>query len=607
VIVVTAGHVDHGKSELVRFLSGAEPDRLQEEKRRGLTLDLGFTWRTTGTGRRYGLVDVPGHWKYVANMLAGSTSADAFLLAISAREGWMPQTEEHVEILSQLGVTTGVVALTHSDLVSSSELDRSAKLVSDYLAGTPFAAAEMVLTSTLDPSSMETLGRRLDSLVDRHPPRRDENRPRMWIDRSFTLDGIGRIVTGTLTGGSLEIGQGVDLWSGSAARGLRIRSLHEMGEPVTAARPGCRVAANLVGDLPATGRGTVLGAAGGWLTGRRLHAVLEPARLEKARLKSGGHVVFLGTAKRAATIQMLVDGAQILARLHLSEPLGGLQLGDRFVIRNDGVGAVAGGGLVVAVDDDGIRYSPENLLRRHAALKAQAEGAPDAKHDLAELILEPHGGCAPRALLRASIGTDQMAGIKLVQGEAVAEAAITARADAMLAEVDRGGRFVPPTDPVGRCAVSRLLASGAVERVRGELAAPGVRAKLRNSVLMAHTSEAMAQGCPFVELDRLSDLTGLPAAMVSELCAEGELIKISGKLIRQEDLSRLVELVYAQVVGEGATVSQIRSMLGLSRKYAVPLLEYLDDIDITARHGNIRRPGSATGEHFVRNSRYPAQ
>ena len=249
MIIATAGHVDHGKSSLVRRLTGTDPDRWAEERERGLTIDLGFAWAELGSGRTAAFVDIPGHRRFLGNALAGCGAVDGVLLAISAREGWMTQTEEHVAALGLLGAPTGVVALTFADTVDDHTLRQARAQVAERVAGSFLEGAPVVATEA---SGRTDAGLReaLDATVATCPTEVDRDRPRLWLDQSFLLRGVGRVVTGTLVGGALAVGDRLDAVGEGEKVPLRVRSLRRNGEAVARAEPGGRVAVAVSGPRP---------------------------------------------------------------------------------------------------------------------------------------------------------------------------------------------------------------------------------------------------------------------------------------------------------------------------------------------------------------------
>ncbi|MEC9338741.1 MAG: selenocysteine-specific translation elongation factor, partial [Actinomycetota bacterium] len=262
-VVATAGHVDHGKSTLVRALTGTDPDRLAEEKRRGLTIDLGFAFTTLPSGRKISFVDVPGHIRFIKNMLAGVGGVDACLFVVAATEGWKPQSEEHLRILELLGIQHGVVALTQIGLVDD-ELAQLARMdVEEKTEGSFLESAEIVGVDSLEGTGLDLLRSALDAMTEAAPTASNIKRPRLWIDRSFAATGAGSVVTGTLTGGRLRVDDEVSLLPGG--RKARIRGIQTQGESRTKIDPGHRVALNLANvEHQSLGRGIALAFDDQW-------------------------------------------------------------------------------------------------------------------------------------------------------------------------------------------------------------------------------------------------------------------------------------------------------------------------------------------------------
>src|SRR5687768_2420058 len=261
-VVATAGHVDHGKSSLIVRLTGMDPDRWDEEKRRGLTIDLGYAWGELPSGREVGFVDVPGHERFIANMLAGVGPVRLILFVVAANEGWRQQSEEHLAILEVLGVAGGVIALTKRDLVDDDGLDLAEEEVRERIAGTVLSDARIVPVSAVSGEGLDDLRSALDDMLSRTPPP-EETRARLFVDRVFTIAGAGTVVTGTLGGAPLEVGDEVELYP--HARNARIRSLQTHKRSEDRAEPVSRVAANLAGtDRQELARGDVLGPPLAW-------------------------------------------------------------------------------------------------------------------------------------------------------------------------------------------------------------------------------------------------------------------------------------------------------------------------------------------------------
>ena len=304
-VIGTAGHVDHGKSRLVEALTGIDPDRLKEEKEREMTIDLGFAWLTLPSGEPVGIVDVPGHRDFIENMLAGVGGIDAALFVVAADEGVMPQTREHLAILDLLGVRNGVVALTKTDLVEDEEWLELVQLdVTELLEGTVLADARMVPVSVRTGQGLPTLLEELERLLENAPPRRDLSRPRLPIDRVFTIAGFGTVATGTLIDGDLQVGQEVEV----LPQGLkaRVRGLQTHKEKIERAVPGSRVAVNLTGvSTDEVRRGDVV-TIPGWL---------KPTTLIDVRLR------YLDSAPRPlrhnALLKFFSGSAEVMAKTRL--------------------------------------------------------------------------------------------------------------------------------------------------------------------------------------------------------------------------------------------------------------------------------------------------
>lgn len=355
-IIATAGHVDHGKSTLVRSLTGIDPDRLAEEKARGLTIDLGFADLGLPSGAEIGFVDVPGHVRFLKNMLAGVGAVDACLFVVAANEGWKPQSTEHLAILELLGLAHGVVALTKvatldDDLLRLAELD-----VAEHVAGTFLETAEVVAVdavSGLGLSGDAGLLAALDRLVAATPTAVDRGRPRLWVDRSFAIRGAGTVVTGSLTGGSVEAGQRLVLEPAGAD--VRVRGLESHGRALHRATPGRRLAVNLLGvSHHEVGRGDALVRPDQWHRTRCVDASLTVLdTLDHEVTRRGAYLAYIGSGEHTVAVRVLGPeavwpGETGLVRLWLPEPLP-LTPGDRYILRDAGRSETVGGGEVLDV------------------------------------------------------------------------------------------------------------------------------------------------------------------------------------------------------------------------------------------------------------------
>src|SRR5262245_36840160 len=384
LVLGTAGHIDHGKTSLVRALTGVDTDRLPEEKARGITIELGFAPLDLGSGVRLGLVDVPGHEGLVRTMVAGATGIDLVLLVVAADEGVMPQTREHLAICALLGVTRGVVALTKTDLAGAELAELARAETADYLASTPLAGAAIVPVSSQTGAGIAELRAALLAAARAAPPRTPRSGPpRLPIDRCFAMRGFGAVVTGTLQGGPLAVGDAVEIEPGGLA--ARVRGLQVHGHAEARVAPGSRCAVNLHGvELAQLARGRVLTAPGAIAPTRTADVRLVWLDAAPAALRPVSVELLAGTAQRRARIAplgepRLAPGTSRFARLHVEgEPLP-LLPGDRFVVRGFARtaqgGSTLGGGCVLDVAPPRRRRGDPAVGRDLAALEG---AAPDA-------------------------------------------------------------------------------------------------------------------------------------------------------------------------------------------------------------------------------------
>ena len=304
-VIGTAGHVDHGKSALVRALTGIDPDRLREEKERGLTIDLGFAWLKLPSGREVSIVDVPGHERFIRNMLAGVGGIDLAMLVVAADEGVMPQTREHLAIIDLLRIDRGLVVVTKSDLVDDDWMELVSSDIMDSLKGTTLQDARMVSVSSVTGEGLPELLGALDSVLDGVEERDDNGHPRLPIDRAFTISGFGTVVTGTLVGGRLSVGDEVELAPGGQ-RG-RVRGIQTHKQSVKSGMPGSRVAANLSGiGHESIARGQILTDRGWLKESEALDVRLRVVQDSPVSVKHRASVTLhLGTSETLARVRLL--------------------------------------------------------------------------------------------------------------------------------------------------------------------------------------------------------------------------------------------------------------------------------------------------------------
>jgi len=604
-VVATAGHVDHGKSTLIARLTGIDPDRWEEEKRRGLTIDLGYAWCTLPGGREIGFVDVPGHERFIANMLAGVGPVRLVLFVIAADEGWKPQSEEHLQILDVLGVSGAVVALTKTDLVDADQLERTRADVRGRLAGTSLAGAPIMPVSATTGAGTDALLVALADMVSAAPVP-TPGRARLFIDRIFAIKGAGTVVTGTLEGAILEVGQDVQLLP--SGRRARIRSLQTHKRSETRAVPVNRVAANLVGaERDELERGHVLTAPDEWRPGSVIEAELRPVRgLGHAITSRGAYKLYAGAAEVDARLRIYgarriePAGKPAFVRLRLSHALA-LAPGDRFVLRESGRRETVGGGVVLdtAPPARAGADAPERLAAR---AEGMAAGDPERMVALlvaergavaATSVMEQLGVAPPPAPWLFSDTLRQELERRVGEALAIYHRANPLQPGAGLEtvrrEVLRAARRagVRGDAAFADAAIGELVAAGVVVRDGGALRLPEHRAAAIRSADTERLLEAVDSATP----PTLKELgaSGFGRDLIDAATREGLIARISPDLVISTELvARATALVEA--APQGITVSSLREALGTSRRYAIPLMEWLDRQGITRREGDLRFP-----------------
>ncbi len=569
-VVATAGHVDHGKSTLVKALTGTDPDRFEEEQRRGLTIDLGFAAAEMPSGRRCAIVDVPGHIRFIRNMLAGVGATDACIFVVAATEGWKPQSEEHLRILELLGITSGLVVLTKVDLVDD-ELAAIARLdVSDHLAGTFLAAAEIVATDSVSGTGMEDFVAALDRLLARTPTATDGGRPRLWVDRAFVAPGAGTVVTGTLTGGAVTTGDELAVRPGR--RRVRVRAIQSLYAAQPSVGPGHRAALNLVGiNHGDVGRGHVVVREDQWHLTRTVDAslaVLESLDHEVSR--RGAYVAYLGAGEFSVRLRVLGSetirpGSQGAVRLHLPCRLP-LRPGDRFVLRESGRAETVGGGEILDVDPrlPAAVARPDRSVDRVIAERGWVR--PDdlwrltgerRRPNLAGWVVDPATLQEAQEEIRARIAEAASLGLDLA-GLSEQERAVATHLDDVVIEAGR------------------------------------VHPARRVDTLAEHPFLAALQQQPFSPPE--PSAPGVPAvapAELREMLRRGLVVSVDGVIFPAAAVDRAAGVVAGllEACPEGFTVAEFRDAVGTTRKYALPLLAALDAGGMTRRRGDLRIAG----------------
>lgn len=626
IIVGTAGHIDHGKSALVEALTGTHPDRLEEEKRRGITIDLGFAFLEEN-GVRYGFVDVPGHERFVSNMLAGVAGVDLVLLVVAANESVKPQTREHFDICQLLGVKRGVVVLTKSDLVDADALELTKLEVEEFLDGTFLETAPIVAVSARNGTGLDELKAALHAAAGQIAGKDVTRSFRLPIDRAFAVKGFGAVVTGTLISGSVAAGEEVELFPGDHV--LRVRGIQSGGKSTDRAQAGQRTAINLAGiEHTALKRGMVLAEPGRFRTTRRVDTRLEllaSAQKIKHRTRVHFHV---GTSETIAEILLhgqseLLPGESAFAQLRLQDEV--LQAaGDRFIVRQFSPVVTIGGGVVL---DALARRPMQRDTGRVQFLQTLETGTRD---EILALMIE-----------RSIMG--------LEQGE------ISARSGWTKTEIQETAQRFSKTGKLKVVATEPLVlvSRGVFEEVRAKIGQrverfhkenpllPGItREELRTSLGRRVKSETFRAALEDLAAQKKLDVhgelvkragseilllpeeakakeqietafagAGLTVPAVKEVLAplavearraekllqillrEKSLIRVTPELIfHRKALSHLKEqlLTYKKIKGEKISVPVFKELTGITRKYAIPLLEYLDRERVTRRAGDER-------------------
>jgi selenocysteine-specific elongation factor len=602
-VIATAGHVDHGKSALVRALTGMEPDRWAEERRRGLTIDLGFAWMTLPGGDRVAFVDVPGHERFVPNMLAGVGPAPAVLLVVAADGGWMPQSAEHLAAIDAVGIRHGLLAVTRCDLADPGPATRQAL---DFVSRTSLGAVETVAVSAVTGTGLPELRAALARLVAALPAPDPAAPVRLWVDRSFSIRGSGTVVTGTLPAGTVTAGQ--ELLLTPSLRPVRIRGLESLNEPATSVAGVARVAVNLRGvpaGVPA--RGMALIEAGRWTLTKLLDVRLSqpsgmtppPGMTPLPEMTLPPEITLhIGSARTRARVRPL--GASAIVRLMLRDALP-LHVGDRVLLRDPGGAGVAILGATV------LDVAPPALTRRGAAAAAGAELAAWPDLPSAADLLRRHGFLRAGALAAMGVSGSPPP----VAGDWLADPARWAGLRGQLAEVVAAHARRDPL-AIGMPPEAARAALGLPDRALIEALAHGMRVqvqlqdgylrppgppKVLQSVpslpprLAAAVRAVLADlaAAPFIapEAGRLREL-GLDPRAIAAAARAGLLLRVTEQIVLAPGAEAEAARILARLP-QPFTTAEARQALGTTRRVAIPLLEYLDRARITQRLPDDRR------------------
>jgi selenocysteine-specific elongation factor len=633
-IVGTAGHIDHGKTALIRALTGQDTDRLKEEKERGISIDLGFAYMDLSNGERVGIVDVPGHERFIRNMLAGAHGIDLVLLVVAADDGVMPQTEEHLDILHLLGVAHGVVAITKTDLADAARLASVREEIDILLAGTTLEGSPVIPVSSTTGAGLDELRGTIETLLTGYQRSTRIGAFRLPVDRAFGMHGHGTIVTGTAVAGAVHPGDIVRVLPGGAE--ARVRTVQVHGQEVAEATYGQRVALNLAGvERAAVRRGHVICDAQLDRVTDRLDAWVE-IRPAAGRPVESHEVVrlYLGTAEVIGKLVVLGGRDQLAprqsgyAQLVLREPVHALH-GDRFILRNQSAQRTSGGGMVV-----------HPFAYRHRRGAALPEAAFDALRLASEpaavvaalLRLEPDFAVAPEFLaqagglpvdvVRAALRCDTT--VRLLPDAATATAcASTEKWEALRAAAVRTlsdfhveaplipgmemeslrTQIAPDLSPkIFRAVLDALVAAAVVAREDSVLRLPSHKVALRHDEQQLGTrAEALIAAGGFTppDLKQIESALRVPRQrlqiILQQLEREGRVAKIAEDLyFAAEPLERARTVLRAYAQQHGAIgAATFRDLLGASRKFSISLLDYFDRTGFTLRVGDLRKLRSA--------------
>jgi selenocysteine-specific elongation factor len=615
VIMGTAGHIDHGKSALVKALTGVDPDRLKEEKERGITIDLGFADLAYEGDLTIGIVDVPGHERLVRNMLAGAGGIDFVLMVIAADEGIMPQSREHLAICDLLKIKSGLVAITKSDLVEPDWLELVESEVRDFVKGTFLEGAKIIPVSSVTGQNLERLREAIGEVAREVEVKPSEGLFRLPVDRVFTLKGFGTVVTGTAVSGSASVEETLDILPGGLK--TRVRGLQSHGRPVKKVYAGQRAALNLQGiEKEDLHRGDTLVSAGRFSPTRAVDARLELLP-DAPPVKNRGLVHFhLGTSETVARVilyeaEQLKPGGSSYCQLRLQDPVVA-QSGDRFIVR---------------------RFSPVDTIGGGEVLDPQP-GRRRKRDGIADLEVFERGTVAEK--IAQKVRKSSMRGIEVAQLEGWLRAEVPSIASAVK-ELEKQGEVKRHGDTLIHSDASAAFAKAVIERLgkfhRTNPMKPGMsKEELRGALRMEprmFNSMVQALGEVAVEKDilrlksfkaaasdadrqrvlKLLDEKGFQppdkkelasalgvdekkmAGILGLLATEGSAVRMSDTLyLSRASYDRMIEMLKGHYAKKPEmTVAEFRDLLGTTRKYALPYLEHLDSNGVTLRVGDVRK------------------
>ena len=613
-VIGTAGHVDHGKSALVKALTGIDPDRLEEEKERGMTIDLGFAWLKLPSGREVSIVDVPGHERFVKNMLAGVGGIDLALLVIAADEGVMPQTREHLAILDLLQIKSGLVVIAKKDLVDDEWLELVTSDIEDVIKETSLEGAPIVATSSVTGEGLQDLLITIDRLLEATPQKKDIGKPRLPVDRVFTMAGFGTVVTGTLIDGHLSVGQEVQVVPGDLR--TRIRGLQTHRQKVERAEPGSRVAVNLSGvATDQLERGQVLTTPGWLKPTSALDAKLRLIKDAPAALKHNATVTFhTGSSETVAKARLLEKeelspGETTWAQLRLDKPIATVK-GDFFVIRTSW-GTIGGGQIVDPFAKRHRRFHAPTV----ESLTTMERGSPQ---DVLLGIVEQIEPCEVARLLdRSNLNRDEsIAALEALSSDSRIVVLGELGPNVVLFSARGWGRLqqktretlqvyhrqyplrsgIPKEELKSRLRLATPVFNGALQHLaqEGVLVEGEATARLPSHEVML-TQAQQSEVAAFLRAleqepysppgDRLPE-----PEVLNMLIEQGKVVRVADNIVFSATAyETMVRRITERIKSQGKiTVAEVRDLFNTSRKYALSLMEYLDQQRVTRRVGDER-------------------
>ena len=568
-VICTAGHVDHGKSTLINALTGIDPDRWAEEKRRGLTIDLGFAKADRKDNGLVSFIDVPGHERFLKNMLAGVGAVDGCLFVVDSTEGWKPQSEEHLRILNLLGVRKGLIALTKISLADDDLREIVSLEIKDHLKGTFLESAPIIPIDSITGVGIDSLTTELEKMLEDTPVAKDNDRPRLWIDRVFTVKGAGTVVTGTLTGGSLKVDDEIVINPQNFV--TKVRSLQSHDEQISNIGPGSRVAINLANiDHRSIGRGSVITNPEQWFLTSTFDAELNVLpSIEHEVSRRGAYLAYIGTKEEFVKVRVLGDevipaGSKGLVRVYMDEKLP-LMLGDRLILRESGRNETIGGAIVL---------DPDPILRA-------AEAKPNSS---IERIITEHKWITPSHL-------EALTGVRRqedVPGWIVDPNCLQDMIDDLSQRLLTAGNLgldITSLDQFERAAIGLLegvLIEGKYLRMEGA------------DNLSDHPYLDQLES----NLFKPPDADSVDPRELRELVRRELIIEQNGIFFSQKAVTSAAKRIRVLLKRnpEGVTVGEVRIALDSTRKYVLPLLNHLDQIGATVRRNDVRLAGKRLDE-----------